>query len=796
MLLLGTLLLQGLYDRVGVNGSRGACIAPPAPGVAATTSRVPDEPPAPVVPTVALRDKPSGIAPLCDFVVPRDATTLDHALPAPARGVRYVHVNAALFRGKASPFWQPSGVGRVEMSLPDGGAVVVTIQDSELLGPDRFVSTGVVEGHPGARALFAWNAGFLHASLDDPLLGNFALRTATSDLAQVYRVDPALVPPCGGERRPGDVLPPRSGAAQAGGPASSVVDQPAAAALENPQHAEIHVLMLYTSRVLDTLRGPARPAALQSAFDLAISRVNAAFAASQITARVKLVGIAETDYDEEASTDVSVQKDAHDALYRTDDGKMDEIHALRDRVGADIVCLALGRRDFSISGLSFLLNTTGNNDNADYAFSVVDYASITGTNVVAHEFGHLLGCAHDRPNAVSGQGAYPYSYGYRFLGANGLVYHDIMAYEREYPLGPIATELSYFSNPRIVAPAPINVPLGIAAGLPGESDNALTIEQNAFAAASFRRQTQAPAGAGSLINVATRGFVGPGDQALIAGFVIDGAEPRHILIRAAGPALAGFGVKNALADPLLRIFSGATLAAENDNWAAPSGAGRPTAAAELVNAAASVQAFPFLPGSADAAVLVTLPPGAYTAVVEGARGSNGIGLVEAYDVNDSSDRFIALATRGYADRTGKEIYAGFVVQGEPNATKRVLIRALGPSLSRPPFNLTDVLEDPELELRNAVGDILLRSDDWTTGSEGGISLTNDFHPLVKSHGEQEIFATGHAPGNRREPCVLVDLPPGNYSVIVRPFELRDADPQRDQPAQPGVTVVEVYELAR
>ena len=124
----------------------------------------------------------------------------------------------------------------------------------------------------------------------------------------------------------------------------------------------------------------------------------------------------------------------------------------------------------------------------------------------------------------------------------------------------------------------------------------------------------------------------------------------------------------------------------------------------------------------------------------------------------------------------------------------MLLRVLGPSLARPPFNLGGVLDDPELELRDARGALLLRNDDWTGDAEGGASPENDFRPRVATYGERALFATGRAPGNRREPAVLVDLPAGAYTVIVRPFELRTANPRLDQPALPGVGIVEVYEI--
>ncbi len=724
------------------------------------------------------------------YAQPVDAPSLDAALPAPTRAIHYVRLNRALITGKASPFWQRPGVGRVELPLPDSGALTVVMDASEMLGPDRFTSVGRVEGRPHSRAVFAWHAGFLHASIEDPERGSFALRTATAELAQFYQIDATLVPPCGGERpvsREPRVPPRAAGSVLA--PRDSRLGVFAAAAAENPQRAEIHVLMLYTPTVLNTLAGAARAAALQSAFDLAIAKTNAAFEASLITARVKLVGLAETDYDESISTPAKVQDDALTALYKADDREMNEIHALRDASGADIVCLALGRRDSASSGLSFLLDVPHDNTNADFAFSVVQYTSIAGTNVVPHEFGHVLGCAHDRANAQSGEGAYSFSYGHRFFGADGRQYHDIMAY-------PPGTELSYFSNPDVIVPAPVNAAIGIPAGRPGESNCALTIELNAVATAAFRLQTQTAAGAGTLVNVATRAFVGVRDQVLIGGFVVEGAGEKQVLIRASGPALANFGVSGVLADPVVRIFSGGVVTAENDNWSSPAGVGRAAAAGEIAAAAAGVRAFPFAAGSADAAVLVTLPAGAYSAVVEGARDTTGLGLIEAYESGTGGGRIIALATRAYADREGKEIYGGFVVGGEPGTTKRLLIRVLGPTLARAPFRMANVLDDPEMEIRNAEGQIILKNDDWSTGAVGGASADNDFAPLVATYGEQRIFATGHAPTNRREPCILADLAPGNYTVIVRPFELRSSDPLRHQPAQPGLGVVEVYEVGR
>jgi hypothetical protein len=137
--------------------------------------------------------------------------------------------------------------------------------------------------------------------------------------------------------------------------------------------------------------------------------------------------------------------------------------------------------------------------------------------------------------------------------------------------------------------------------------------------------------------------------------------------------------------------------------------------------------------------------------------------------------------------------AGFAVSGVVGATKRILIRVLGPSLAK--FEIAGAMDDPFMELHDAAGGLLLTNDDWSTGTGAGTaSAVNDFSPLVQFYNEQQIFATGFAPGNRREPCVLVDLPPGNYTVVVKPFELRDPDPLKDESAQPGIGLVEVYEI--
>ncbi|MBL9201765.1 MAG: immunoglobulin domain-containing protein [Opitutaceae bacterium] len=126
-----------------------------------------------------------------------------------------------------------------------------------------------------------------------------------------------------------------------------------------------------------------------------------------------------------------------------------------------------------------------------------------------------------------------------------------------------------------------------------------------------------------LINVAARSVVGTGGDVLIAGFVVAGQSSRTLLIRAIGPSLAGFGVTGTLADPQLAVFSGAEKIFENDDWG-----GAPA----IAGAFSSVGAFQLPNGSRDSALVLTLPPGSYTAQVAGAGNTSGIALVEVYEV--------------------------------------------------------------------------------------------------------------------------------------------------------------------
>jgi hypothetical protein len=167
------------------------------------------------------------------------------------------------------------------------------------------------------------------------------------------------------------------------------------------------------------------------------------------------------------------------------------------------------------------------------------------------------------------------------------------------------------------------------------------------------------------------------------------------------------------------------------------------------------------PNAFEPAILRTLAPGNYTAVVRGKNASTGVALVEAYDVDqNATTRFTNISTRGFVDSVNV-IIGGFIVSG--NSTEKVIVRALGPTLTQ--FSVPDVLADPTLEVRDASGNLLAANDNW--------------HDTQQA----EIQASGRAPQNATEPAIIISCPPGNITAIVR-----------GKNNTSGNTLVEVYAL--
>jgi len=242
---------------------------------------------------------------------------------------------------------------------------------------------------------------------------------------------------------------------------------------------------------------------------------------------------------------------------------------------------------------------------------------------------------------------------------------------------------------------------------------------------------------------------------VVAGFVVTGQAPKQILIRGIGPGLAGFGVRDALAQPVLTLRdSTGRIVAENDGWR-----NQP----DISAAGDRVGAFKLGNGSRDAALLVSLAPGAYTAQVTA--NGNGLVLVEVYDTVSGTELVTELianiSTRGFVGTGEDVLVAGFVVTG--NASKRVLIRGVGPALAA--FGVPGTLVDPVLKLYSAGGaNPIAQNDNWETPqpiNAGQIVPT-----------AAEIVAASMAagafplPAGGKDASMVVTLTPGNYSAVL------------------------------
>ena len=115
-----------------------------------------------------------------------------------------------------------------------------------------------------------------------------------------------------------------------------------------------------------------------------------------------------------------------------------------------------------------------------------------------------------------------------------------------------------------------------------------------------------------------------------------------------------------------------------------------------------------------------------------------------------------ISTRAFVQTADNVMIGGFIVQGtEP---KRVIIRAIGPELGAPPYNIPNSLANPTLELHNGTGALIGSNDNWRTTIIGGIITMNEV---------AAIRASGYAPSDLRESAMIVNLPPGSYTAIVR-----------------------------
>jgi hypothetical protein len=233
--------------------------------------------------------------------------------------------------------------------------------------------------------------------------------------------------------------------------------------------------------------------------------------------------------------------------------------------------------------------------------------------------------------------------------------------------------------------------------------------------------------------------------------------------------LETLGVPGVLPNPRLTLkrWNGSAYddVATNDNWGSNANAGA------IIAKSAELFAFPLNAGSADAAMLVELAPGQYSAVAGDAGTGAGVAIVELYDADTGGGaaRLVNISNRGYVGTGDSIMIPGYVISDE--GPKTLLIRAVGPALAQ--FGVTGVLSDPTLTIYRRVNNVeeeILSNDNWSVSP--GAQRTRDVATQVQA------FAL---PEGSKDAAFVVTLNPGVYTVHAR--GANDTT---------GVALVEVY----
>ena len=258
------------------------------------------------------------------------------------------------------------------------------------------------------------------------------------------------------------------------------------------------------------------------------------------------------------------------------------------------------------------------------------------------------------------------------------------------------------------------------------------------------------------LNISTRGRVGTGDRVMIAGTIIRGTAGKRVIFRGIGPSLSGSGIDNPLADPVIELYNAnGTLLSSNDNW--------------KDEEQADIEATGLQPSDdRESALVTTLAPSNYTALVRGKNQTEGVALAEIYDLNREADAKLAnLSTRVFVETGENVVIGGFILGPGSGSTGNsdIVVRGIGPSLAS--SGVSDTLADPVLELRDGNGALMLANDNWQDNSEQAA----------------RISASGLAPQNAQESAIALALAPGGYTAIIS-----------GKGGTSGIGLVEIYNL--
>ena len=258
------------------------------------------------------------------------------------------------------------------------------------------------------------------------------------------------------------------------------------------------------------------------------------------------------------------------------------------------------------------------------------------------------------------------------------------------------------------------------------------------------------------VNISVRSQVATGNDVAISGFINTGTGPKKVILRALGPSLQQFGVTNPLADPVLELHAGdGSLITTNDNW-------RDNTAQQQQDITNN-QLAPA--NDLESAIVNTIQPGTYTAIIRGRNNGTGVGVLEVYDVDQNSGSRLANVSGRALVQTGTNVLiSGFIVGNNAGAAKFV-VRGMGPSLAQ--SGITNPLADPTLELRDTNGALVIADDNWQDNSSQAT----------------QISSSGLAPSNSLESAIAISLLPGTYTAIVA-----------GKNGGTGIGLVEVYNI--
>ncbi|MHC4989478.1 MAG: M12 family metallo-peptidase, partial [Planctomycetota bacterium] len=346
------------------------------------------------------------------------------------------------------------GVGQsVRLALFEDIAVTFDIERLERRAGTEIWAGGLLTGEHAGSVSLVYRQATLFAEVRTAAHGLYRVR-GSSDKQRVDQLDDTTLPDCA------------TGAAEAvGGPAPQ-----GGVAGDGfcDDGTVIDVVAFYTPIARDSAGGVGP---IEGDIALAFQAANDAYANSGLDLQVNLLSMGVINYDESGSYSTHLNR-----ITNKDDGFMDEAHDIRDDLGADLVALFVD--DNQYCGIAWLMTNpwAGFESNG---FSVTTW--FCSSLVMAHEFGHNMGCQHDHDNAGSSP-AFPDSFGHRFNGNSGTLWRTVMSYSP-------GTRIPNFSNPDVLVDSQ---PTGVPLGQPDPANNASTLDQTRTVVANFRCSTATP----------------------------------------------------------------------------------------------------------------------------------------------------------------------------------------------------------------------------------------------------------------------------------------------------------------